>query len=163
MFEDRKKAGVIGAEWLREASSGCWQGPSHAGLRRQLALGFHYDHSKPLGSIECRRDTDRPWTALRETPQFPPCGEFPPGNSESGGEASEEAVAAARAKRCGLAWARRCGGQREGVESGRVQEEGRQALLPGWMRGARRRGRSSGFGVKNWGVGVSVLQGGKTR
>lgn len=79
----------------------------------------------------------------------------PPGNSESGGEASEEAVAAARA--------RRCGGQREGVESGRVQEEGRQALLPGWMRGARRRGRSSGFGVKNWGVGVSVLQGGKTR
>lgn len=87
----------------------------------------------------------------------------PPGNSESGGEASEEAVAAARAKRCGLAWARRCGGQREGVESGRVQEEGRQALPPGWMRGARRRGRSSGFGVKNWGVGVSVLQGGKTR
>lgn len=78
MFEDRKKAGVIGAEWLREASSGCWQGPSHAGLRRQLALGFHYDHSKPLGSIECRSDTDRPWTALRETPQFPPCGEFPP-------------------------------------------------------------------------------------
>lgn len=103
MFEDRKKAGVIGAEWLREASSGCWQGPSHAGLRRQLALGFHYDHSKPLGSIECRSDTDRPWTALRETPQFPPCGEFPPGNSESGGEASEEAVAAAgEAMRAGL-------------------------------------------------------------
>lgn len=108
-----------------------------------------------------------PGQRCEKLPSSRPVANSPPGTVRVGARpARRQSQRLGRgdgARRCGLAWARRCGGQREGVESGRVQDEGRQALLPGWMRGARRRGRSSGFGVKNWGVGVSVLQGGKTR
>lgn len=84
MFEDRKKAGVIGAEWLREASSGCWQGPSHAGLRRQLALGFHYDHSKPLGSMSAEVTRIGPGQRCEKLPSSRPVANFPPGTVRVG-------------------------------------------------------------------------------